>query len=466
MLENLKQMCQQEFFKRLPCDINLDNIIKEAKTYEDIEPYIDTIKLYIKDAINDIESNHIVTIGKTICDFYDKFSYELYEMYLAPASARSNVHTKEFKYGNAGPASLGLRSSDIKFSLCERKLMKIINHHFITLKADDYYRNEDFFVPYDHLKLMFSDGINHQVVKETIIETCNRISEKEVFWDFKSTKYAKTKHLTVDGLESCKGDKLVDITIVYQPRTKQSATMKGIICRVNKFMKLRYALKQINNYFPTTSLRRDYLDFVIADRLLYHMNLQRGSKINYKIDLSKLAKQIYAYKDKEQLTRDLYNVIGNDDHKPAQQLYYLRALSNVAEDYSTNMSINYRFNLHIDNGIIIPLLTNYNSSRNPEHIINEIKIAIHGKDDLQRIFRYMNLKDKDLSVYDKIMSISIIDKKIKQRYLDEMFNSNDSNNIEYLERLKNELVSDIKGTKIAMYDMMNKGRILLVISTT
>ena len=37
MLENLKQMCQQEFFKRLPCDINLDNIIKEAKTYEDIE---------------------------------------------------------------------------------------------------------------------------------------------------------------------------------------------------------------------------------------------------------------------------------------------------------------------------------------------------------------------------------------------------------------------------------------------
>ena len=466
MLEYLKQMGQQEFFKRLPCDIDLDNIIKEAKTYEDIEPYIDTVKLYIKDAISDIESNHIVTIGKTICDFYDKFNYELYEMYLAPASARSNVHTKDFKYGKAGTASLGLRSSNIKFSLCERKLMKIINHHFITLKADDYYMNEDFFIPYDHLKLMFSDGINHQVVKETIIETCNRISEKEVFWDFKATRYAKTKHLNAEGLESCKGDKLVNITIVYQPRTKQSATIKGIICRVNKFMKLRYALKQINNYFPTASLKRDYLVFAIADRLLYYMNLQRGSKIIYKIDMAKLAKQIYAYKDKEQSTRDLYNVIYNDDHKPAQQLYYLRALSNVAEDYSTNMSIDYNFNLHIDNGIMIPLLTEYKSSRNPEHIINEIKIAIHGKDELQRIFKYMNFKNKNGCVYDKIMSISKIDKEMKQRYIDEMYKSNDSNNIEYLERLKDEMISNIKGIRIPMYDMMNKGRILLVITST
>ena len=187
---------------------------------------------------------------------------------------------------------------------------------------------------------MFSEGTNHNKVKNDIITTCERVNNKRVSWDFSKTRYATTNYKKKHNLKELELDigknvKLANIIPVYSQCDKDyNMELKGIICKVNKFLKLRFWLQQISYRFPTEALRGK-LSYYVTDLLTYtmHMNKNQGEISK---TIKDIASNLYCDRDGIPTTINYWDIIDDDKHKPRQLLYLLEALSNTAYYLSLN----------------------------------------------------------------------------------------------------------------------------------
>ncbi|MDD2518625.1 MAG: hypothetical protein PHG18_01910 [Bacilli bacterium] len=468
MLEILKEMQKQGVFKIISSDIDLDNLIENAETYNDIKTSSSNIRDYIKELDEMLTHNCDIVIGKVMSDFYDKFNYELFDMYLANKNVRTNINEKDTSYGNAGNISIGLNSKDVKFTLEERKLMKLVNHYYITQRSNEFFEDKILYIPINQLKLMFSDGINHKVVKDIIVETCNRLNNKKIYWDFSKTTYSKTKKLKDKKLDKCNGDKLLDIVIVYQPwGNDENNTIKGILCRVNNFLRLRYTLKQIEPKYLSSFLQENYLEFIISDKLFYHMRLKKNNKNRlFQKTIYDLAKEIYDYKNNIQLSTNFLSLMKNDKHKPREQVKLLKAIIKVAYYFMKNEYIDYRFSLVV-NDICVNLIGYSGKVRKVEDVYNEITKIIsgsQGKKQVNEICMICNelskIKKIELSTfYTNLHKYKFIRKERIEEYYQLIYDERKENiNIEML---KNILINDIETIKRNVLLVIEKGQISL-----
>ena len=92
-----------------------------------------------------------------------------------------------------------------------------------------------------------------------------------------------TKYCTDKTKDLCKGENepVVSILPLMLPSFNKNAKdgmsvqLKGIICVVNKFMKMRkHVLNQISNLYPVRSLNFDNLTYQIAARIYYSLHLK------------------------------------------------------------------------------------------------------------------------------------------------------------------------------------------------
>lgn len=377
MLKKLKEMQQFNVFKLQPYDIDLDTIIAEAKNEEDIKGHLEEIKDYVKELDRTYSIDYNVPIGTTIYDFNDKFSYELFEIYLAPINAKTGIHHKETSFGRkCGNGYLGLSSSNTSFNLLERKLLKIVNHYYINLKGMPTFKDNVFYIPMKQLARMFTDGINKNVIKSSIIDTIGRLNEKKIYYDLSKTYYCKStkdREMKIKDrkLHSCNGEPLLALCPFYQPRGKY-LSLTGIVCKVNKLMQLRYTLKQISSYYPSALLSNNYLSFVIASKMVYHMNMKTNKKKGYiKKELSSLLGELYEYNKDKQLSTTYLKIMRDDRHKPREQLKLLSSLVDIAAAFATNGSASPSLYLLIDNKKI-RLIDKLGNPRTAEEVYNDI----------------------------------------------------------------------------------------------
>ena len=364
MLEILKEMQRKGVFKLFPCDEDIEGMIQDAVSDAEIIPKLKPIQDYIKSLDVKLKLDYDVPINKEISDFYDKFQYTIYDMYIGGVikDPKKCIYQKELDFGkNVGNGAFGISSElSIKFTLEERKLFKLINHYYIKLRSNEYYKNDLIYIPFEKLKLIYANDVNNYLLKTSIVETCTNLNAKQVYWNMENTRYNKTKKLREHKLSVVKGDGLVDITIIYNPREHAAGidgkvnTIKGILCRVTNFMKLRYEIKQISNSFPTECLRSKYLDFVLMDKLIFRLNLANANnaprikkvqsqstpkKINeainkkivskYIVNLVDLSREIYYY-DNEQSSTDYFSKMLSEPNVKRRLLEFIGSLANVA----------------------------------------------------------------------------------------------------------------------------------------
>lgn len=463
MLEILKEMQEQGIFKLCPTDVDLDTLINEASTNDDIVKYIEDIKSYINCLCDELESRYSVSIGNAISDFYDKFNYELFNIYLQPGNVRTGVYQKEMDYKTGGSASVGLKSTDIKFTLEERKLIKLVNHYYISLKSKDNFDDKMFYIPNEQIKRMFSVGKNHKDIKDTLVETCKRISDKQIFWDFKETKYKKRikQYVTCN-----RGMKLLDLVIIYQLwGTKGSLCIKGVLCRVNSLLNLRYSLNQMSYKFPTACLSEKYLEYVISDRILYYIHLKmKRNKNGYWIKtLKEFTQEIYSYDTNKPLAISYYDAMKRDKHKPREQEKLLKAIIKTTECYATNHQyFKCKFYLVVKD---VPIILN---GKNFETLYEEIIKTFGEPRAMQEVFNlYDKLKetgfmdDEFIVKYCRNNKYIKISKKQAEEYFDNFYDytSGEIN----LDRLKQELIKKIDKKSTNILQAIDKDNISLKI---
>ena len=361
MLKLLKEMQKQGIFKMEPDDNDLDGIIRNAICNDEVEIHLTEIQEYIRRLNMELSSKYSVPVADSISDFYDKFNYELFDLpFTKETIDGGKVYKKNITFGKAGIGQLGLSSQgDIKFRLDERKLLKLANHHYIKLKMKEFYDDKYFYIPLEHLKAMYSIA-NNKVLKDSIIEVCKRINDKQVYWALNNTKYRKLKK---NKLDTGKKVPLLDITIVYLPKKHQkgingfSYEIKGLLCKVTSFMKMRYQIKQIANMFPVTCLKSNYLEYVITDKIIYQLNILHANnqhhekrvsrvkpfsvntrksieqkiKSEYDKNLGDLAREIYLYKNNTQHASNYLYQILNTPNSKRQILEFLEAVKNSTE---------------------------------------------------------------------------------------------------------------------------------------
>lgn len=331
MLDNLKQMQEQGIFKILPSDIDIDSLIYNAKEFEDIDSEFESIQNYIRRLHIELKTRYNVAVSTLLSDFYDKFHYELFDIAFTKDTIENERYTKKLDLGTAGIGTLCMKDTfsytndsksrdNIKFRLEERKLLKLINHYYIKLKATDDFKNDMFYIPFEQIKEIFITT-NNKLLKDSFIETCDRLKHKTLYWDLSNTHYNKIKK---EKLAVGKNESLIDITILYQPRKHKNGingevyTIKGLLCRVNHFMKMRYELKQISNRFPIDFMKSKYTEFIIAEKITYHMNLLNASNEKRmkslsrnnirKVTKDRIQSQIKNYYDKKlvDLAKEIY----------------------------------------------------------------------------------------------------------------------------------------------------------------
>lgn len=335
ILEVFKEMQKKDVFTILVSGKDLNTLIQNAETYDDIASSIQDIKDYIKHLDKRLKPK--ASIDVVLGGFYDKFQYHLYDMFMAPFNQKEQMYILEEDYGDNSPITICLKANDPKFTLEERKLLKLINHYYIKMEDRN---NKMFYIPITDLKRMFPEGTNHNKAKNDIITACERISDKRVSWNFSKTRYATTNYKKKHNLKELKLDigknvKLANIIPVYSQCDKDyNMELKGIICKVNKFLELRLWLHQISYRFPTEALRGK-LSYYVTDLLTYtmHMNKNQG-------EISKtikgIASNLYCDRDGTPTTTNYWDIISDDKHKPRQLLYLLEALSNTAYYLSLN----------------------------------------------------------------------------------------------------------------------------------
>lgn len=383
MLKLLKEMQKNEIFKLIPSDIDLDSIINRAYTEQDVKIHLQEIQDYIKRLDMELTLKYNVPIANYLSDFYDKFYYELFDIaFTREEIEKGTVYQKQITFGSAGIGRLGLSSDEsIKFQLDERKLLKLANHYYIKLKENPRYDNKYFYIPFEHLKTIFTTD-NNKILKDSVVDLCKRISAKQVYWALNDTKYKKLKK---EKLDIGKNIPLLDLTIIYLPREHQkgingtSYAIKGILCKVTNFMKMRYEIKQIANFFPVSCLKRNYLEFVIAEKIIYQLNIlntnnirnekiitnhkrlsvnarktvEQRIKSSYEKSLGDLANEIYVYKNNEQHSSNYLYEILNKSNSKRQILEFLTAVRNVLETISNSPNSPYGTSFIIRNKIIM-----------------------------------------------------------------------------------------------------------------
>lgn len=334
MFERIKKMQEQGIFKFPYAPSKLDNEIKNITTEEEIQNQLDQIQNYIKILDMELINNSTVKLYKTLYDFYDKIEYELPKIFASKTIEKDGnytIYTKKISFGGKEKGLLGLTVSNqentVMFSLEEQKLLKLINHYYISLKSNDDYEDELFYIPMNSLKIMFKEDSNLTLNKEKIIKTCELLNDKKITWDFEGTIY--DKKLSKSKLTIGKIQKLVNIKILFYPRiqkltkdgnTKTISTtlIKGIICEPTDIMKLRYQLAQISNRFPKEIMSEPYLEYTITDNLVYFMNLLDANNSKYLkranskyLDASQ--KNNYRKKIKNEFTKNLHDFIKGMD---------------------------------------------------------------------------------------------------------------------------------------------------------
>lgn len=335
ILEVFKGMQKKDVFTILASGKDLNTLIQNAETYDDIAGSIQDIKDYIKRLDKRLKPK--TSIDVVLGGFYDKFQYHLYDMFMAPFNQKEQMYILEEDYGDNSPITICLKANDPKFMLEERKLLKLINHYYIKMEDRN---NKMFYIPITDLKRMFPEGTNRNKAKNDIITACERISDKRVSWNFSKTRYATTKYKKKHNLKELKLDigknvKLANIIPVYSQCDKDyNMELKGIICKVNKFLELRLWLHQISYRFPTETLRGK-LSYYVTDLLTYTMHMKKNQG-----DISKtikdIASNLYCDRDGTPTTTNYWDIISDDKHKPRQLLYLLEALSNTAYYLSLN----------------------------------------------------------------------------------------------------------------------------------
>lgn len=349
MLEVLKEMQKQGIFKLLPND-DLDIAISKLGNSKDIDRIYDSIQKYLKNLSSELSYRHNVDLGSTLSDFSDKFSYEMFDMTYTCTNHSNGIYQKEITYGTANNGSFGIEMFNSTFTLEERKLLKLINHYYISLMNKNDFNDSYFFIPIDSLRLIFPK-VNNIKLKEKIINTCSLLNSKTIYWDFSKTRYRKS--LENDNLYAGNKETIVDIHILYLPKKNkngingEATEIKGIICRISKFMRMRFELKQISNLFPVENLGCNYLSFVIADKIDYRLHMMKigsnksksnKSKLEYDKKLRDLTNAIYVYRNqKQQRDTYLYQITTEPNSKDSI-LKLLESIIMVLSNLSDNIS--------------------------------------------------------------------------------------------------------------------------------
>lgn len=362
MLSVLKEMNDKGVFTLLGIENDLNNIIKNINSEEGLSSFLPNIQKYIKSL--DVEYKYIydISLNKNLQDFCDKFQFEMFNLYASRVITKGFIYEKNISFNKAGECKFGISSDiDVKFTLYERKLLKIINHYYINLRADEKYKDSNFvYIPISKLKLMFLENINSLALRNVIIETCKRLNSKKVYWNMNNTMYSKTKELKKKKILNGDNEKIVDITILYLPRNHKNNkqgyvnSILGIICKISNFMKLRYELKHIDNNFPVSALKSAYLDFVIIEKLVFLNHIYKiknsaklkvldNKKIRVKVkneiistirhtyvkSLADLTREIYFY-DNQQSLITYFTKICNEPNSKRRLTEVLDSISRVS----------------------------------------------------------------------------------------------------------------------------------------
>lgn len=488
MLEKLKEMQEQGIFSLLPTGIDLNKKIKNATELTQLSAELKSIKNYIKRLDEEFSIKYHVSVATEMSDFYDKIYYNLYETYLKSKNAKTQIHEVEDNYGKAGKFKIGLKlsednktSEDNSFTLEERKLIKLINHYYITLKGEGKIDCDLFYIPMDQIQRLYSKGKNANRLKQSVIETCNKLNSKIIYLDFSTTRYKKK--LSDKELETIDGEQLLNIIPIYQIwKEPDKFQLKGLICRVNKFMKLRYELKQIGNNYPTSNLNADYLEFVIADKFQYHLHLIRksGNK-KLKKALSDLTKEIYYYSKGKQQFASYYETITNDTHKPREQNKFLKALLGVL---SALKKLNYNVKFEID-GFTIQATTPNGAPREVEHVLTEISKSgeIEQINSINKLCSKLSSDIAPISIRNILEKSKLIPKSKLGEYETKLYKNKkeaeeykqNSDVVKYnsavceyeriLEEIKNELIENIYSVGITrnFLNLFKRGEIVIVV---
>lgn len=347
MFDVIKKMQKQGIFKILPND-GLDDAISKITTPEQIDILYNSIQKYLKKLYNELSYIHNVDLGSTLSDFKDKFSFIMYDIPFGEVVNMTNgVYHIEIDLRKAMKGFFGIDALNSTFNLEEMKLLKLINHYYITLSNKNGFTSDYIFIPIDTLKLMFPK-VNNIKLKKKIINTSESLSSKTIYWDLIKTNYAKKSDCK--DLYFGNKEKLVDINILFFPKKNKNGVngeateIKGIICRITKFMKLRKnAFKQISNRFPIDALKANYLSFMISEKIDYRLNMiKQGSKkknnnTNYDTKLRDLLDSIYLYKNnKVQSDTYLYQIM-NEVNSKANIYKILEAIITSLNNLSNNI---------------------------------------------------------------------------------------------------------------------------------
>lgn len=424
MLKTLKEMQQRGVFKLFPNDTDINGLITNAKSDEDIKSHLPIIQTYIKNLDIQYTLKYDVSINPSISDFCDKFQYTMFDMYMDSTITNGYIYEKDISYGSAGVGKFAISSDDsIKFTLLERKLIKLINHYYIKLKSTDHFTDEYFYIPLNKLKSMYVPDTNNLVLKESLIETCDKLNNKKVYWNMSPTQYANHKKFKEQKLVVGKNENLVDITIIYQPREHEKGidgkvnTIKGILCKINKFMELRYLLRQISNDFPAECLRKNYLDFVIMEKIIYQLNIinannakrikvledpktvkavkdvvKKKVKNQYKKKLVDLASELYYY-DTEQTSKDYFTMILTEPNSKRRIMELLNSLISVAQllDSHNKQALSI-----IVKKKAISLFDGSSKLKKPDVVYNEMLDVINKREQRGQVLRY--LRDGEIEI--------------------------------------------------------------------
>lgn len=347
MLDVLKDMQKQGIFKLLPNE-NLDDAICRVTTPVDIDVLYDSIQKYLKRLYNDLKYRHNITLGSTLSDFKDKFSYVMYDMPFRCTNHSNGIYQSEITLGEAGNGSFGIGMLSSKFNLEEMKLIKLINHYFISLSNKSSFSDDYIFIPIDTLRLIFPK-VNNIKLKEKIISTCKLLNSKSLYWDLSKTRYVDK--LKEGKLYSGNNERLVSINILFFPKKNKNGVngeateIKGIICRTTNFMKMRLVLGQISNRLPIGCLNCNYLSFMISEKIDYRLNMiKQGSKKkkndnNFDKKLRDLLDEIYLYRNNSMQSDTYLYQIMNEVNSKANIFKIFEAIITSLNNLSNNIDL-------------------------------------------------------------------------------------------------------------------------------
>lgn len=476
VLEVFKEMQEKGIFTMLRPDNNLDILIKNAVTYNDIAKEIPTIKEYVKDLEFELSTSFNVSISENLSDFNDKIQDEIYNIYLEAQEVKTKIYQKELDNGqHVGISTLGLKNRnadknndvDVRFTLEERKILKLINHYYLSLnpkKNDVTY----FFIPMNQLKIIFKNTCNHKLIKDSVIVNCKRLQNKVVYWNYSKTAFAKSKKLIDKRLDISKGSSLVNITLLFAPYDKNNnLELRGIACKVNKFMKLRLALNQFSNLFPTRAIKANYLEYVMISKMIYLMSMSTNKKRGYvKINLANQLKTIYTLNKSVPSTSNYLSFIRKDDHKPRELKRFMQALIDIALDFKSLSMYSWDFkiianifrgNSHIDT-VEVPLMKNDIEPRNFNAIYSELeRIYSEQYKQIKNIQSLCNKLGNGSINYDTIIKKSQ-NTSISKEVIDNLFK--DISNKLDVEDVRNQLIENLSYTQGKIQETVILGRII------